>query len=142
MLESGVLLISLLKIKSLIAKENKQGLFKPNNKIAWLTISLYLITFVIEVVNTVFIIKLFNTDKTVSTLTDGRSQICREKLNVYITSSMLEISIVSRVLITCYMNILFSRELGSVNREFFLVFNASESGVHNALHLREERLKA
>ena len=40
------------------------------------------------------------------------------------------------------MTLKFSRDLSQVNREFSLVFNASQSGVQRALDEHEERVKA
>ena len=76
--ESVVLLASLLRIKSLISRENKHGLFKPNNKIAWLTIIVYFSTLACNVVNSVLILKLEHTDKDKRALIKNRSQICRQ----------------------------------------------------------------
>ena len=63
-----VLLASLLRIKSLITTENKNGLFKPSNKIAWLTIIVYFITLVGDVVITVLLIKLLQTEQELKAL--------------------------------------------------------------------------
>ena len=77
--ESVVLLASLLRIKSLITRENKHGLFKPNNKIAWLTITVYLISLGSNIVNTVLILELDHSKDDLGEIIKNRSQICRQQ---------------------------------------------------------------
>ena len=43
---------------------------------------------------------------------------------------------------TTYMNFKFSCDRSGVNREFYIVFNASQTDVQSALNEHEERVKA
>ena len=104
-----VFMISLIRINRFISQINSRKQFKANTNL----MSVNLITFAIEAILFLISFVLSMYDESASDVTT--TQDCRILMTLYFNYWVQGLALATRICVTCYMNVQFSRELEEKN---------------------------